>query len=310
MHPGSLGVFLVSVVAFELSSYAATRRTAHLVGIGAATGALVMTKVNAGRPRRDCGRLCLRCRKQADPALDADRRRGAGRSLPDRARVPAHLEAVGRHVRDSRGRDDRRRCSCSCRSISCRCRAGRSSRWHRVLRWRSSVSLAYPLVTGSPLSDVINGVFIRPLTFSDAFAVPATVSLDWPSFVIAMVGVGFAVAFRSFSKESVRQPPAWMHATLAALALWVLGVGVTTYVTGYVTAKWLPDHRRSSGARILQRCRRADPVGVAVDACCWRRCRSSLPTRSPARRWRGPRLRWSSRARLLWPPVSTTAALA
>src|SRR5439155_25506968 len=40
--------FLVALVAFELSSYAATRRTAHLVGVGLATGALLMTKVNVG----------------------------------------------------------------------------------------------------------------------------------------------------------------------------------------------------------------------------------------------------------------------
>jgi len=35
MHPGSLGVFLISIVAFEVSSYATTGRTAHLVAIGA-----------------------------------------------------------------------------------------------------------------------------------------------------------------------------------------------------------------------------------------------------------------------------------
>ena len=48
MHPGSLGVLLLAIVAFELSSYATNPRTLHLTLLGVAAGALTMTKLNAG----------------------------------------------------------------------------------------------------------------------------------------------------------------------------------------------------------------------------------------------------------------------
>ena len=49
MHPGSLGVLLLAVVLYALSSYSVDRKNAHLVVVGAATGALVMTKINVAR---------------------------------------------------------------------------------------------------------------------------------------------------------------------------------------------------------------------------------------------------------------------
>jgi hypothetical protein len=48
MHPGSLIVLLLSVMAYCFAAYAMERRTGYLVVIGGATGALLMTKVNIG----------------------------------------------------------------------------------------------------------------------------------------------------------------------------------------------------------------------------------------------------------------------
>jgi hypothetical protein len=95
-------------------------------------------------------------------------------------------------------------------------------------------SFAFPILTGTPLSDVVDGVFIRPLKFSSGFTVPAAVSFDWLWLVLTVVGIGAAIAFRSFSPEKVQAQASWTHATLAALALWILGLGIVTL------AGWLP----------------------------------------------------------------------
>ena len=107
MHPGSLGVFLVSVVAFELSSYAATRRTAHLVGIGLATGAAVMTKVNAGGLVAIAVLFVFVVGNKRTPRWMQIVVAVLVAPLPDRARVPAQVRVLGRHLRDSRDRNDR-----------------------------------------------------------------------------------------------------------------------------------------------------------------------------------------------------------
>ena len=48
MHPGSLAVLLVALVAYSLSSYAVTRRGVWLFVLGGATGAVLTTKINVG----------------------------------------------------------------------------------------------------------------------------------------------------------------------------------------------------------------------------------------------------------------------
>jgi hypothetical protein len=102
-------------------------------------------------------------------------------------------------------------------------------------------SLAFPLITGTPLTSEIKGVFIRPLTLPSAFTIPANVRLEWFTVALTVAGVCAAFVFRSRSRESVAEWSGWTHATMAALAVWLLGLGVTVFAyPTWVVAKWLP----------------------------------------------------------------------
>jgi hypothetical protein len=239
MHPGSLEVFLVAAVAFGLASYSASRRTLPLVFTGIATGALIMTKVNAGGLVAVAIVFGLLVGSAKIPrwiqivvaALTVLVPIGLVFQNIDQTWVDTFaLLVIG---------------SIAAMFVLMSIDQLPVARWSLVPIAAGAAgailfSLAFPLVSGTPLSAEIKGVFIRPLTFSDKFTGPAIVSLDWFAFVLTVAGIGAAIAFRSASKDTVRAQASWLHATLAGFALWILGLAVTTYVAGYTTARWLP----------------------------------------------------------------------
>jgi hypothetical protein len=239
MHPGSLAVLLVALVAFELASYAATRRTVHLIAIGGATGALMMTKLNSG------GLVAVAV---------------VAAFIIGNASVPRWLRIAGVAL-------------AALVPIALMLQNA-SANWVAVLAFvvvgsmlgmsvlmsidqfslpRSSFlsmaygaagvavcSLIFPLLTGTALSDELTGVFIRPLSQAKQLTIPANVSVNFFALVLTAAGIYAAVAFRSLSKETIRAQATWTHATLAALALWLLGLGATVAARGGVLAEWLP----------------------------------------------------------------------
>ena len=239
MHPGSLASFLVALVMFELASYAVTARTLHLVVIGAATGALIMTKVNAGAlvgiglvfalivgneniPKKFqalvAGLVAL-----APIVLVAQNLALAWVAtlvflvvitivglyvlttidqlpVPRFALVPVVAAAAGAVV----------------------------------------VSFAFPLLSGTPISNEFAGVFIRPLTLPGSFTVAAQARIGWFLIVLTLAGMYAAFASRSLPGESERRFSDWTRALLAVLALWLIGVVVTEFVSGAAVTEWLP----------------------------------------------------------------------
>ena len=183
MHPGSLGVLLVSLVAFELSSYAATRRTLHLALLGAATGALIMTKVNAGGLVAAAVVFALVVGSKKTPRWMQITVGVLAGLLPIVLVLQNISEAwaatfalvviisiVGVFVVSSIDQLPLNSwpllpvVSGAAAAIVC--------------------SLAFPMLSGTHLSDEISGVFIRPLALPGAFTVPANVQLEWFSIVL------------------------------------------------------------------------------------------------------------------------------
>ena len=240
MHPGSLGVLLVSLVAFELSSYAATRRTLHLAVIGAATGALIMTKVNAGGLVAAAVVFALVVGSKKTPRWMQITVGVLAGLLPIVLVLQNISEAwaatfalvvimsiVGVFVVSSIDQLALNSwpllpvASGAAAAIAC--------------------SLAFPMLSGTHLSDEISGVFIRPLALPGAFTVPANVQLEWFSIVLTGAGISAAVMFSSQGRDAIRSLSAWTHAALIAVALWLLGIGTSVYtVAPYAVAKWLP----------------------------------------------------------------------
>jgi len=86
---------------------------------------------------------------------------------------------------------------------------------------------------------VLSGVFASPLQLSGQLTVPATVTVSWFTIALTAVGLFAAVALRSSTRDASMDRP-WGYALLAAVALWLLGLGAMFAVRGYVMAEWLP----------------------------------------------------------------------
>ena len=239
MHPGSLGVLLVSVVAFELSSYAATRRTLHLVMIGAATGALLMTKVNTGGVLAVAVVFGFVVGNEKVPRW-MQMVVGALAAL-----VPVAL--ISQNISLSWADTFAVVVTASIIGLFAVVFIDQLSlpRWPLVpIAAGAGVvmlcSLAFPVLSGTSLRDEISGVFVRPLTLPTAFNVPAQVHLNWLIIVLTVAGIFAAVAFRSLSPEAIRSQSTWTHVALAGVGLWLLGLGSMVFARGWVVAEWLP----------------------------------------------------------------------
>jgi hypothetical protein len=239
MHPGSLSVLLIGVVAYEASSYAVKRGRAQLIGLGAATGALLMTKLNTG------GLVAI--------AIVTVFVVGSS-SMPRIARIAvAGLAALAPVILMLQNASASWVAvlaflvsgsilgMCVLMSVDLLRLPTPSLLW--VAAGAAVVcvgSLAFPLFSGTSLSAVLTGVFVKPLDQAGQLTVPANVSIDWFYLLLTVGGIYVAVAVRSLPIESVRAKANWAYGALAVAGFWVLGLGVTFGARGGLAAPWLP----------------------------------------------------------------------
>ena len=239
MHPGSLGVLVLSVVAFELASYSANPRNLHLAIIGVAAGALVMTKLNAGGlvllavvaafivgnstfPRQV--RLSVAILASLGPIILVAQNLTLGWVATLLFVVLAAVAATFVVM-----------------SVDLLRVPKESLLWVAAGAAGScAVSALFPLITGSSLSSVLTGVFIRPLDQSKQLIVASDIRVNWLTIVLTAGVAGAVVAFRAFSKQSTPSQRLWLHIALAGVGLWLLGVVPTLAPRLNPTAEWLP----------------------------------------------------------------------
>jgi hypothetical protein len=239
LHPGSLSVLLVAVVAYEISSYAVNRGRTQLIGMGAAAGALLMTKLNSGglvvialvalfvvgssqAPR--WARLAVAGLTALTPVVLMLQRASANWVAIFAFLVIASVVAISVLM-----------------AIDLLLFPKSSLLWVALGAAAVAIcSLIFPLVTGTPISAVLTGVFIRPLDQAGQLTVPANVNIDWFTLVATAAGIYAAVALRSRPGESPPAATNWANAALAALGLWLLGFGATAVAHGNAVAQWLP----------------------------------------------------------------------
>ena len=188
MHPGSLSVLLIAAVAYEASSYAVKRGRAQLIGLGAATGALLMTKLNTGGLVAIAIVTVFVVGSSRMPRLV----RIAVAGLAALALVILMLQNVSANwvavlaflVSGSvLG-------MCVLMSVDLLSLPRASLLW--VAAGAAVVcvcSLAFPLFSGTSLSAVMTGVFVKPLDQAGQLTVPANVSVDWFYLLLTAGGI-------------------------------------------------------------------------------------------------------------------------
>ena len=263
MHPGSLGVLLIAIIAFELSSYAVSRRTLHLVAVGGAAGALTLTKLNSG------GLVVIAVVVGlivGNPNVTRWLRIGvavAAALAPvvlvlqnaSEAWVAALIFVVIATL------------AAVCVGDACR-RAGRAATAALLGAVAGAavvavVSMVYPLTTGTSFSAVLTAVFIKPLNQSGELVVPANITVSWIMVVLTAAGVYAVIFFRSSAHEPTPLRSTWTNAILAAVGLWLLGVGGTDR-GARVDRGVVAGDRAAAGARVLRQQPGAGAARAAV----------------------------------------------
>jgi hypothetical protein len=102
-----------------------------------------------------------------------------------------------------------------------------------------AASVAWPYASGTGPTDLVKGVFFRPLGQVDWLAFEQAVNFQWLALVVTVVVI-WAVLVRPHGDEARPFTIGWLpHAALGAAGLWVLGIATIGSGSGAFLA-WLP----------------------------------------------------------------------
>jgi hypothetical protein len=233
LHPGSMIVLLVAVMAYGFAGYAMERRTAYLVVIGAAAGALLMTKVNvglfavaaivigfvAGNPRFPrwfrvavvVGAVVMpfAITSQLLNEMTTAQLAVLVSFTLLMTLVALHADPVTLPPREL--------------LVTATAAAG------AVL-----VSWVWPLATGTSLPRLLYGVFIHPLRQTDNLTIAFEPKIIWITIVLTVVGA-YLVTARRRGLPTSPVPPRLIDAALASTGAVVLGLALFSG-----NAAWMP----------------------------------------------------------------------
>lgn len=250
MHPGSLAVLLVALVAYALSSYAVSKRSVWLFVLGGATGAVLMTKINVGLfvvvaivtvfvagneliERRL--RLAVVVLAAVAPFVVMFQRLSAVWAGTFALLVAAAVVGISASiVTDMFALAPRAMLAAGYGLVSV-----------------MVVSVGFALVTGTTLHELVNGVFIEPFRQADELTIPAAVAVNWFTIVVTVVFLYLALGTRPDARPdlTVSEPgrPSWRPAALAIAGLTLLGLETVSAIglgtvgtTGWNLGQWLP----------------------------------------------------------------------
>jgi hypothetical protein len=237
MHPALLIVLILAVLAYALSSYAVEPRRLTLLVAGGAVGAVTMTKINVGLFAGVGMAFAFVVGNREQPTLIRALVGGSAVLLPfvlifqsfsePWAAVLAAMVSVSLLALVAVMTLD---------AASLPRQALVSATLGAVVT--AAASVCWPLLSGTSLPALFEGVVTKPLRQVDLLTIPATVRLNWVVIVLTLSVVCLAI-----TRPDARSPtwPArlgWPHAALAVTGLWLLGLGTLDRATNF--AGWLP----------------------------------------------------------------------
>ena len=234
MHPGSLIVLGLSVLAYAFASYAMKQGTAALVVIGATVGALAMMKINVGLLAAAAVMVAFVVGNSQWPKIVRVLVGAAAVGLPflitmqrlyqvDTTNLAA-IVSVGLLATYA---------SLSADTIA----IPRRAVWVIIVSAVGAVAVSsvWPLATGTSPGALFHGVVIQPLGQADHLQRSHVVGFDQLSFVLTALAV-YAVFVYRYTDRATRWARSWqLDAAFGVAGLLVFGLGINGGFGG-----WLP----------------------------------------------------------------------
>jgi hypothetical protein len=237
MHPALLIMLILAVLTYALSSYAVEPRHLPLLVAGGAVGAVTMTKINVGLFAGVALVFAFVVGNRNQPPLLRALVAVAAVVLPfflifqslskTWAAVLAAVVSVSLLALVAVMTLD---------AVSLPPRAIGLAALGAVVT--TAASVCWPLLSGTSLPALFEGVVTKPLRQVDLLTIPATVRVNWVEIVLTLSVVLLAV-----TRPDARSPTwltrfQWPHAALAVAGLWLFGLGILDRATNF--AGWLP----------------------------------------------------------------------
>ncbi|MDP9333525.1 MAG: hypothetical protein M3Q30_09485 [Actinomycetota bacterium] len=237
MHPALLIVLILAVLTYALSSYAVEPRHLTLLVAGGAVGAVTMTKVNVGLFAGVGMAVAFVVGNRNQPPLIRALVAGSAVLLPfvlifqsfseTWAAVLAGMVSVSLLALVAVMTLD---------AVSLPRRAIVVATLGAVVT--AATSVCWPLLTGTSLPALFEGVVTKPLRQVDLLTIPATVRVNWVVIVLTLSVLLLAVTRPDARSSTWLAYFRWPHAALAVAGLWLFGLGTLDRATNF--ASWLP----------------------------------------------------------------------
>jgi hypothetical protein len=237
MHPALLIVLILAVLSYALSSYAVEPRHLTLLVAGGAVGAVTMTKINVGLFAGVALVFAFVVGNRNHPPLI--------RALVAVAAVLLPFVLIFQSLSKTWAAVLAAVVSVSLLALVAVMTLDAVSLPRRAIGLAAlgavvttAASVCWPLLSGTSLPALFEGVVTKPLRQVDLLTIPAAVRVNWVVIVLTL-----SVLLLAVTRPDARSPTwlahfRWPHAALAVAGLWLFGLGTLDRATNF--AGWLP----------------------------------------------------------------------
>jgi hypothetical protein len=237
MHPALLIVLILAVLTYALASYAVEPRHLPLLVAGGAVGAVTMTKINVGLFAGVALVFAFVVGNRNQPPLI--------RALVAVAAVVMPFFLIFQSLSKTWAAMLAAVVTVSVLALVAVMTLDAVSLPPRAIGLAAlgavvttAASVCWPLLSGTSLPALFEGVVTKPLRQVDLLTIPAAVHVNWVVIVLTLSVLLFVVTRPEARSATWPARFGWPHAALAVVGLWLFGLGTLDRATNF--AGWLP----------------------------------------------------------------------
>lgn len=239
LHPGSLIVLLLALLCYAVAGYSVDQHPRYLAAAGALVGALLMTKVNVGLLAAAALAIGLVVGNE-----QLGRRLRAGVAV---AALVSPLALIAQRIYEVGWVTLAAAVGLSLLALYATLSVDMVSIAPRSvviavigMGGAMILSLLWPILAGTSPSDLLTGVFLRPLEQADNLSGGLAYRIGWIGGMIAVGGAWAALAHRPADRPDPSGSEGLALLALSGFAIWLIGQAVGQPVLAGGFARWLP----------------------------------------------------------------------